>query len=506
MELPLAIFTGQIAAALAAGNAVLAKPAEQTPLIAAHAVALLRRAGVPETALQLLPGDGSVGALLTRDPRVNGVAFTGSTDTARLIRKAMADHLDPTAPLIAETGGMNAMVVDSTALPEQAVRDILASAFQSAGQRCSALRCLYVQDDIADTVTEMLFGAMEELTLGNPWHLATDVGPVIDAEAQAGIAAHVEAARRDGRLLKQLPAPQGGTFIGPAVIRVPGIAAMKREIFGPVLHLATFKAGRVAQVIRDINASGYGLTFGLHTASTTACKRLISALQVGNAYVNRNQIGAVVGSQPFGGEGHFGHRPQGRRARLPAPLHARPAPAAGQPGPATPPAEAARRLAATPRPRARAAGPARPHRRIEPPAPCPARAPLLCLGPAPRRRWPRPKRCAASAAARSRRPTCRPRCWRRWPASPARCGGAMPPRPRPGAGAGPPRRPAPAADRRPARPRPRLPRTPRLHRHHRLGRQRQTPGRRRRRLTGGEAIAPLPRQGFSFAPCVAPGG
>ena len=189
---PLAIFSGQVAAALAAGNAVLAKPAEQTPLIAALAVGLMRQAGVPETALQLLPGDGSVGAALTSDPRVQGVAFTGSTETALLIRRSMAEHLDPTAPLIAETGGLNAMIVDSTALPEQAVRDILASAFQSAGQRCSALRCLYLQEDVAKPITEMLFGAMDDLQPGDPWDLATDTGPVIDTEAQSGIQAHVD--------------------------------------------------------------------------------------------------------------------------------------------------------------------------------------------------------------------------------------------------------------------------------------------------------------------------
>jgi RHH-type proline utilization regulon transcriptional repressor/proline dehydrogenase/delta 1-pyrroline-5-carboxylate dehydrogenase len=378
---PLAIFTGQIAAALAAGNAVLAKPAEQTPLIAAHAVALLHRAGVPASALQLLPGDGSVGALLTRDARVNGVAFTGSTETARLIRQSMADHLDPTAPLIAETGGLNAMLVDSTALPEQAVRDILASSFQSAGQRCSALRCLYVQEDIADTVTEMLFGAMEELTLGNPWHLSTDVGPVIDAEARDGIAAHIEAAAREGRLLKQMPVPQGGTFIGPAVIRVPGIAAMEREIFGPVLHVATFKAGQVAQVIQAINATGYGLTFGLHSRIDDRVQEVIEALHVGNAYVNRNQIGAVVGSQPFGGEGLSGTGP---KAGGPDYLHrftARPVPRAGTSGPATPPAEAARRLAsapAAPTPEALdLPGPTGESNRLH----LSPRAPLLCLGP-----------------------------------------------------------------------------------------------------------------------------
>ena len=307
---PLAIFSGQIGAALAAGNAVLAKPAEQTPLIAALAVELLRKAGVPDSALQLLPGDGQVGAAITRDARVNGVAFTGSTETALLIRRSMAEHLDPTAPLIAETGGLNAMLVDSTALPEQAVRDILASSFQSAGQRCSALRCLYVQEDVAETVQEMLFGAMDELALGDPLDLFTDVGPVIDAEAQAGIRDYIAAARAEGRVLKEMKAPQDGTFIAPTVIRVAGIAAMPREIFGPVLHIATFKAGAVMDVVQAVNATGYGLTFGLHTRIDDRVQSVIEALHVGNTYVNRNQIGAVVGSQPFGGEGLSGTGPK----------------------------------------------------------------------------------------------------------------------------------------------------------------------------------------------------
>ena len=242
---PLAIFSGQIGAALAAGNAVLAKPAPQTPLIATLAVQHLHAAGVPATALQLLPGDGSVGAAITRDPRVSGVAFTGSTATAQAIRRSMADHLDPTAPLIAETGGLNAMLVDSTALPEQAVRDILASAFQSAGQRCSALRCLYVQEDVAETVTEMLFGAMDDLALGDPWNLSTDIGPVIDATARDGIRDYIEAARHEGRVLKDLAAPREGTFIAPTVLSVRGIGDMPHEIFGPVLHIATFKVTEI---------------------------------------------------------------------------------------------------------------------------------------------------------------------------------------------------------------------------------------------------------------------
>ncbi len=307
---PLAIFSGQVAAALAAGNAVLAKPAEQTPLIATLAVDLLHRAGVPVSALQLLPGDGAVGAGLTCDARVKGVCFTGSTEVALIIRKAMADHLNPSAPLIAETGGLNAMMVDSTALPEQAVRDILAASFQSAGQRCSALRCLYVQEDVAEPLLEMLAGAMDELALGDPWALATDVGPVIDAEAKAGIVEYVAAARAEGRVIKEMLAPSAGHFIGPVVIRVAGIAAMPREIFGPVLHVATFKDAEIDAVIAAVNATGYGLTFGLHTRIDDRVQRIVEALHVGNTYVNRNQIGAVVGSQPFGGEGLSGTGPK----------------------------------------------------------------------------------------------------------------------------------------------------------------------------------------------------
>ena len=224
----------------------------------------------------------------------------------------MADHLDPTAPLIAETGGLNVMLVDSTALPEQAVRDILASSFQSAGQRCSALRCLYVQEDVAETVTEMLFGAMEDLSLGDPWALDTDIGPVIDAEAQTAIRAYIDAARADGRVLKELKAPAAGhaTFIAPTVLSVRGIKDMPREIFGPVLHIATFKAHQIDAVIDEINATGYGLTFGLHSRIDDRVQRITERLCVGNAYVNRNQIGAVVGSQPFGGEGLSGTGPK----------------------------------------------------------------------------------------------------------------------------------------------------------------------------------------------------
>lgn len=341
---PLAIFTGQIAAALAAGNAVLAKPAEQTPLIAALAVDLLLRAGVPDTALQLLPGDGAVGAALTSDARVQGVAFTGSTEVAQLIRSAMAQHLEPTAPLIAETGGLNAMLVDSTALPEQAVRDILASAFQSAGQRCSALRCLYVQEDVAEPLLRMLHGAMDELALGDPWALATDVGPLIDAEAQQAIGAYVAAARAEGRVLKELAAPATGHFLAPVVICVAGIAAMPREIFGPVLHVATFRADEIDTVIAAINATGYGLTFGLHTRIDDRVQRIVEALQVGNIYVNRNQIGAVVGSQPFGGEGLSGTGPKAGGPDYLARFTRLETPAAGSDARATPEADVAASL------------------------------------------------------------------------------------------------------------------------------------------------------------------
>ncbi len=308
---PLAIFTGQIAGALAAGNGVLAKPAEQTGLIAYYAVKLLHEAGVPRAVLQLLPGDGAtVGAAVTSDARIDGVAFTGSTETAQTIRRAMAKHMSPAAPLIAETGGLNAMIVDSTALPEQAVRDIVASSFQSAGQRCSALRCLYVQDDIADNLTEMLIGAMDELTPADPWHLSTDLGPVIDDEAFQGIRTYVDAARADKRLVHELTAPASGHFIPPALIRVDGIHEMEREIFGPVLHIARYKAEDLDAVITAINATGYGLTFGLHTRIDDRVQHVVDRIHAGNAYVNRNQIGAIVGSQPFGGEGLSGTGPK----------------------------------------------------------------------------------------------------------------------------------------------------------------------------------------------------
>jgi RHH-type proline utilization regulon transcriptional repressor/proline dehydrogenase/delta 1-pyrroline-5-carboxylate dehydrogenase len=307
---PLAIFTGQIAAALVAGNPVLAKPAPQTPRIAFRAVQLMHQAGIPADAIQLLPGAGEVGTALTSDPRIAGVVFTGSLPTARKIDRAMATHLAPTAPLIAETGGLNAMIVDSTALPEQAVRDILASAFQSAGQRCSALRVLYVQEDAATRTIEMLKGAMDELTMGNPWHLAADIGPVIDEAARSKIQAHIETYEKNGNLIHRLKTPAQGTFVAPAVLRVKSIADLKEEIFGPVLHVATFKADELDAVISAINASGYGLTFGLHTRISSRVRQVSNTVKAGNIYINRNQIGAVVGSQPFGGEGLSGTGPK----------------------------------------------------------------------------------------------------------------------------------------------------------------------------------------------------
>jgi RHH-type proline utilization regulon transcriptional repressor/proline dehydrogenase/delta 1-pyrroline-5-carboxylate dehydrogenase len=308
---PLAIFTGQIAAALATGNTVLAKPAEQTPLIAARAVMLLHEAGIPQDVLQLLPGDGpSVGGPLTADPRIAGVCFTGSTEVARLIEGQLADTAAPDAMLIAETGGLNAMMVDSTALPEQAVRDILAAAFQSAGQRCSALRVLYVQKDVEKKVVEMLKGAMEELTVGDPWSIATDVGPVIDEEARAAISDYAADMQAKGRLVAKVDVPASGRFVAPQVFRVSGIGEMQREIFGPVLHVATFEAERLDRVIADINRKGYGLTFGLHTRIEARVQEIVDGVHAGNIYVNRNQIGAVVGSQPFGGEGLSGTGPK----------------------------------------------------------------------------------------------------------------------------------------------------------------------------------------------------
>jgi RHH-type proline utilization regulon transcriptional repressor/proline dehydrogenase/delta 1-pyrroline-5-carboxylate dehydrogenase len=308
---PLAIYIGQVAAALSVGNAVLAKPAEPTPLVAHYATVLLHQAGVPRSALQFLPGAGAqIGASLVSSPAVKGVCFTGSTQTAQSINRAMADHLHPSTPLIAETGGLNAMIVDSTALPEQAVRDIVASAFQSAGQRCSALRILYVQADVADTITQMLVGAMEQLSIGQPWDFATDVGPLITAQAQRSINTYIARAQRAGQIVHQLKVPSAGFFVRPTLMRVTGINDLAHEVFGPVLHIATFKADELEQVIADINYRGFGLTFGLHSRIDDRVQAVVAQLKAGNLYINRNQIGAVVGSQPFGGEGLSGTGPK----------------------------------------------------------------------------------------------------------------------------------------------------------------------------------------------------
>ncbi len=307
---PLAIFTGQIAAALMAGNAVLAKPAPQTTLIAALAVDLMHGAGVPRSALQLLPGASEVGAALTSDARVDGAAFTGSHPTAKRIQAALAEHAAPGTPLIAETGGLNAMIVDSTALPEQAVKDVVESAFQSAGQRCSACRCLYVQTDIYESFLEMLKGAMDAFRVGDPWFLDADSGPLIDAAAHEQIAGYVEGKRAEGKLLHQITAPEGGHFLAPTLIAVDGIGEIEREVFGPVLHVARYRAADLEKVIGAINATGYGLTFGLHTRIDDRVEFVTERVHAGNVYVNRNQIGAIVGSQPFGGEGLSGTGPK----------------------------------------------------------------------------------------------------------------------------------------------------------------------------------------------------
>ena len=310
---PLAIFTGMASAALAAGNTVIAKPAEQTPLIAALAVRLCHEAGIPDDVLQLAPGDGKVGAALTSDPRIAGVAFTGSTETARAINRALAARDAPIATLIAETGGQNALIVDSSALPEQVTRDVMSSAFQSAGQRCSALRVLYLQDDIADATLEMIRGAFEALVIGDPADPATDVGPVIDTEAKAALDDHVAAMRSAGRKVWQRELGEAcarGTFVAPAIVEIDSIADLQRENFGPVLHVARFAAEGLGEVIEDINRTGYGLTLGLHSRIDATRRLVESRARAGNLYVNRNQIGAVVGSQPFGGEGLSGTGPK----------------------------------------------------------------------------------------------------------------------------------------------------------------------------------------------------
>ncbi len=310
---PLAIFTGQIVGALAAGNSVIAKPAEQTPLVASKAIRIMHNSGVPQEVLSVYFGLGeTVGAPLVANPEIDGVCFTGSSEVAWLIHRTMAKNGNPKAVLVAETGGLNAMIVDSTALPEQAVRDIIASAFQSAGQRCSALRMLYVQQEIRDRFCTMLFGAMEQLIVGDPWNIETDIGPVIDAAAKSNIDAYLEAMKTQGRLLYQTPLATdlNGYFVPPTVFEVAGIEDLEQEIFGPVLHIASFQSADLPQVIEAINHSGYGLTFGLHTRIDRRVQQLTESVNAGNVYVNRNQIGAVVGCQPFGGRGLSGTGPK----------------------------------------------------------------------------------------------------------------------------------------------------------------------------------------------------
>jgi RHH-type proline utilization regulon transcriptional repressor/proline dehydrogenase/delta 1-pyrroline-5-carboxylate dehydrogenase len=311
---PLAIFLGQVTAALAAGNAVVAKPAEQTPLIAAEALRLLHEAGVPRSALQFVPGDGRTGAALVADPRVAGVAFTGSTEVARLINRALAAKDMPIVPLIAETGGINAMIVDATALPEQVCDDVLVSAFRSAGQRCSALRLLCVQDDVADHVTAMIAGAAQELALGDPRAIATHVGPVIDAEAKDRLDRWLAARAAEGRVRFRWdaakPLPETGTYVPPAIVTLDRAGDLKEEVFGPVLHVVRWRAEELDRLIGEIAGNGYGLTLGVHSRIDDTVDRIVARLANGNVYVNRSMIGAVVGTQPFGGTALSGTGPK----------------------------------------------------------------------------------------------------------------------------------------------------------------------------------------------------
>ncbi len=310
---PLAIFIGQVTAALASGNVVVAKPAEQTPLIAAHAVRLMHEAGVPREALQLLPGDGGIGALLVADARVRGVLFTGSTEVAALIdRQLAARSVDEEIVLVAETGGLNAMVVDSSALPEQVAADVLTSGFDSAGQRCSALRVLCLQEEIADRLLSILHGAMRELTVGDPARLATDIGPVIDAGARALLESHVARmlANHRGERLPLTAAASPGTFVAPTVIEIDSLGELDHEVFGPVLHVLRFRRSQLGALIEAINATGYGLTFGVHSRIDETIDFVTARVRAGNLYVNRNMIGAVVGVQPFGGLGLSGTGPK----------------------------------------------------------------------------------------------------------------------------------------------------------------------------------------------------
>ena len=306
---PLAIFLGQITAALMAGNSVLAKPAEQTPLIAAEAVKLLHEAGIPASALKLVQGDGRIGAALVERPDIAGVVFTGSTEVARAINCALAAKDGPIVPLIAETGGINAMIVDATALPEQVADDVVTSAFRSAGQRCSALRLLFVQDDVADRMIEMIAGAARELKIGDPSDPSTHIGPVIDAEAKAKLDAHIARMKLQARVHFAGQAPEGN-FVAPHIFELKAASELTEEVFGPILHVVRYAADRLEQVLRAIEATGFGLTLGIHSRIDDNVEAIVARLQVGNIYVNRNMIGAVVGVQPFGGHGLSGTGPK----------------------------------------------------------------------------------------------------------------------------------------------------------------------------------------------------
>jgi RHH-type proline utilization regulon transcriptional repressor/proline dehydrogenase/delta 1-pyrroline-5-carboxylate dehydrogenase len=311
---PLAIFVGQVAAALVTGNSVIAKPAEQTGLIAYRAVQLALEAGIPGNVLHYMPGSGAeVGSYLTSQEDIGGVCFTGSTYTAQAINRALAARTGPIVPLVAETGGQNAMMVDSTALPEQVVTDVVASAFQSAGQRCSALRVLFVQEDVADRVIDLLRGAMEELQVGDPLLHETDVGPVIDGIAKTNLEQHITDIQQAGRLIARAPMPDytmGGTFVAPTAIEIDSISQLVKENFGPILHVIRYSTDNIEEVIESINNTGFGLTFGIHSRNETFAYEVASKIDVGNVYINRNQIGAIVGVQPFGGRGMSGTGPK----------------------------------------------------------------------------------------------------------------------------------------------------------------------------------------------------
>jgi RHH-type transcriptional regulator, proline utilization regulon repressor / proline dehydrogenase / delta 1-pyrroline-5-carboxylate dehydrogenase len=306
---PLAILLGQVTAALMAGNSVVAKPAEQTPLIAAEAIRLLHEAGVPISVLHLAQGDGRIGAALVADPAIAGVVFTGSTEVARSINRTLAAKDGPIVPLIAETGGINAMIVDATALPEQVADDVVTSAFRSAGQRCSALRLLYVQDDVADRMIEMIAGAARELKIGDVRDASVHVGPVIDAEAKARLEAHIARMKREARVHLAGAAPDGN-YVAPHIFELADAGQLTEEVFGPVLHVVRYPADGLDAVLRSIERTGYGLTLGIHSRIDDTVEEVVDRLPTGNVYVNRNMIGAVVGVQPFGGHGLSGTGPK----------------------------------------------------------------------------------------------------------------------------------------------------------------------------------------------------